>query len=132
MTTLSALETFTGRPLADEVVKMINHPSNAFNAQSDAHEIYDNLAWGIEAVRAGDQVNIIPEQGSQELTLSQWKYYFREIRPEEISHTITFRDGQEIIFGPGDPNGRVIDKPNPNYCNMKLAITCAMCVEHSY
>jgi len=89
---------------------MINHPSNAFNAQSDAHESYDKLAWGIEAVRAGDQ----------------WKYYFREIRPEEVSHTITLRDGQEIIFGRGDPNGQVIDKPNPDYCNMKLAIARAM------
>jgi len=124
--TLSALETFTGRTLADEVVKMINHPSNAFNAESNAHESYDKLAWGIEAVRAGDQVNIIPEQGSRELTLSQWKYYFREIRPEEISHTITLRDGQEIIFGRGDPNGQVIDKLNPEYCNMKLAIARAM------
>ena len=105
---------------------MINHPSNAFNAESNAHESYDKLTWGIEAVRAGDQVIIIPEQCSRELTLSQWKYYFREIRPEDISYTISLRDGQEIIFGRGDPNGRVIDKPNPNYCNMKLAIARAI------
>ena len=105
---------------------MINHPSNAFNAQLDAHESYDKLAWSIEAVRADGQVNIVPEQGSRELTLSQWKYYFREIRPEEILPTITLSDGQEIIFGREDPNGQVIDKPNPEYCNMKLAIVRAM------
>jgi hypothetical protein len=100
---------------------MINHPSNAFNAESNAYESYDKLAWGIEAVRVDGQANIIPEQGSRELTLSQGKYYFREIRPEEISPTIILGDGQEIIFGHGDPNGQVIAKPNPEYCNMKLA-----------
>ena len=105
---------------------MINHPSNAFNAESNAHESYDKLAWGIEAVGAGDEVNIIPEQGSWELTLSQWKYYYREICLEEIPPTITLSDGQEIIFGRGDPNGQVIDKPNPEYCNIKLPIARTM------
>jgi len=51
----------------DEVDKMIDHPSNAFNAESNANESYDKL-WGIEAVEADGQVNIIFEQGSQELT----------------------------------------------------------------
>jgi len=105
---------------------MINHPSNAFNAESNAHETYDKLAWGIEAVKADGEVNIISRQSSQELTLSQWKYYFREIRPAEISFTIKLSDGQEIIFGRGDPDGQVIDKPNPEYCNIKLAIARAM------
>jgi hypothetical protein len=105
---------------------MINHPSNAFNAEANAHESYNKLAWGIEAVEADGLVNIISEQGSRELTLSQWKYYFREIRPAEISPTIKLSDGQEIIFGRGDPNGQVIDKPNPEYCNIKLAIARAM------
>ncbi|KIM36522.1 hypothetical protein M413DRAFT_288172 [Hebeloma cylindrosporum] len=124
--TLSALETFTGRMLADEVIKMINYPSNAFNAQSDAQESYDKLAWGIEAVEADGQVNIISEQGSRELTLSQWKYYYREIRRKDRSPTITLRDGQEIIFGLGDANGQTIDKPKPLYCNIKLAVARAM------
>ncbi|KIM37495.1 hypothetical protein M413DRAFT_30953 [Hebeloma cylindrosporum] len=35
-------------------------------------------------------------------------------------------DGQEIIFGRGDPNGQVIDKPNPEYCNIKFAIARAI------
>jgi len=104
---------------------MINHPSNAFNAELNAHESYNKLAWGIEAVEANGQVNIISEQGSRELTLSQWKYYFREIRHAEISPTIKLSDGQEIIFGRG-PNGQVIDKPNPEYCNIKLAIARVM------
>jgi hypothetical protein len=105
---------------------MINHPSNAFNAESNAHESYDKLAWGIEAVRDGEQVNIIPGPCSRGLTLSQWKYYYRVVRPKELSQTITLRDGQEIIFGRGDPNGQVIDKPNPEYCNIKLAIARVM------
>jgi len=46
--------------------------------------------------------------------------------PVEISSTITLSDGQEIVFGRGDPNGQVIDKPNPEYCNIKLAIARAM------
>jgi len=53
--TLSTLETFAGWTLADEAVKMINHPSTAFNAESNAHESYDNLAWGIEPVEANGQ-----------------------------------------------------------------------------
>ena len=48
---------------------MINHPSNTFNAESNAHESYNKLIWGIEAVGADGQVNIISEHGSRELTL---------------------------------------------------------------
>ncbi|KIM44992.1 hypothetical protein M413DRAFT_442950 [Hebeloma cylindrosporum] len=102
---LNALETFTGRQLADEVVKNINHPSNAFNAESNAHESYDKLAWGIEAIH---------DDG-------EWKYYFRVIHRK--SPTIRLRDGQEIVFGRG---GQLIDKPNPDYCNIKLAIARVM------
>jgi len=104
--TLSALETFAGRQLAKEVKDNINHPCNAFNAQADAHEAYDKLAWGIEAVSDGDD----------------WKYIFREVRSKEVAGTINLNDGQEIIFGCGDPNGQILDKPNPEYCNIKLAI----------
>ena len=111
--------------MATKFFETINHPSNAFNTESNAHESYDKLAWGIEALEADGQVNIISEQGSWELTLSQWKYYFREIRPAEISSTIKLSDGQEIIFGRG-PNGQVIDKSSPDYCNIKLALARAM------
>jgi hypothetical protein len=57
--TLKALETFTGWQLADEIINNINHPCNAFNAESSAHDSYKQLAWGIEAVQDSDQVNII-------------------------------------------------------------------------
>jgi hypothetical protein len=33
----------------DEIVRNINDPSNAFNAQTDCHDYYDDLSWGIEA-----------------------------------------------------------------------------------
>ena len=47
---LQALEFFTGCPIAAEVKENINHPCNVFNVQSDAHESFDKLAWGIKAV----------------------------------------------------------------------------------
>ena len=62
----------------------------------------------------------------------QCKYIFREIRTDEIASTITFKDGDEIIFGGGSPNGQITDndqiiaKPDPEYCNLKLALARAM------
>lgn len=63
------LETFTGRELTDEVSKNINDPCNAFNAETNAHDTYDKLAWGIEAVKDGGQVNNNPHYSSQEWNL---------------------------------------------------------------
>jgi hypothetical protein len=41
-----------GRAISADVVReKINHPSNAFNAESNAHESFDQLAWGIQAVQ---------------------------------------------------------------------------------
>ena len=57
--TLNALESFSGKPLSEEEKKNINYPCNAFDAQADAHDSYDNLAWGIEAIQVGDEVNIL-------------------------------------------------------------------------
>ena len=54
---LQALECFTGRPIAEEVKENINHPCNAFNTEFNAHESFDKLAWGIEAVHDGEEVN---------------------------------------------------------------------------
>ena len=58
--------------------------------------------------------------------LWQCKYFFREVRPEEIAGTINLVEGQEIVFHRGSPDGRAIDKPNPQYCNIKLAIARVM------
>jgi hypothetical protein len=38
------------------VLNNINHPHNAFNVQSDAHDTFDELKWSIEAVSANEQV----------------------------------------------------------------------------
>ena len=57
--TLNALESFSGKPLSEEVKKNINHPCNAFNAETNAHDSYDDLAWGIEAIQVGNEVNIL-------------------------------------------------------------------------
>ena len=46
-----------------------------------------------------------------------------EIRPTRISGTITLDDGDEITFG---SEGRMLDNPNPDYCNIKLALACAL------
>ena len=56
----------------------------------------------------------------------QWKYLFREVRRDEISSTIKLSEGQEIIFHRGDPKGKNIEKPIPEYCNIKLAIARVM------
>jgi hypothetical protein len=43
------LEAFTGRAITAKVIQAnIDHPSNAFNMESNAHETFDLLAWGIE------------------------------------------------------------------------------------
>ena len=57
------------------------------------------------------------------ITLSQCRYFFREIRPNGISGTITLDDGDEITFG---SEGRMVDNPNPDYCNIKLALARAL------
>jgi len=51
---------------------------------------------------------------------------FREIRSDEIPHFITLADGDEIIFRCGPADGHIIDKPNPDYCNIKLAVARAI------
>jgi len=55
----------------------------------------------------------------------QWKYFFREVNPERGSYFIKLRDGQEIIFGHGK-DFQYIDKPDPVYCNLKLALARAL------
>lgn len=54
---MSALESFSGRQAAKEVKENINHPCNAFNAESNAHDSYDKLAWGIEAIEVDNEVD---------------------------------------------------------------------------
>ncbi|KDQ64173.1 hypothetical protein JAAARDRAFT_201561 [Jaapia argillacea MUCL 33604] len=50
--TLRALEAFTGHAITTEDFQAnINHPSNALNMESNAHESFDELAWGIEALQ---------------------------------------------------------------------------------
>jgi hypothetical protein len=44
------------------VKENINHPCNAFNAESNARESFDKLAWGIEAVYEGEEVNNFSRQ----------------------------------------------------------------------
>ena len=50
---------FTGSVLGTQTIQdNINHPRNALNLESNAHELMDKyLAWGIEAVSSGGQVN---------------------------------------------------------------------------
>ena len=50
---------FTGSALdAQTIHDNINHPRNALNLESNAHDSMDmHLAWGIEAIPSGDQVS---------------------------------------------------------------------------
>ena len=56
----------------------------------------------------------------------EWKYFFRSVRTSEVAILIQLDEGQEIVFGRGDPNGQVIAKPNPEFCNIKLALARVM------
>jgi len=102
-----AIEMFTGKIVTTElVVELINHPANALNIQTDAHDAMDkNLAWGIEA----------------RMDNNKWKYYFRVVRAEDVAATIKLDDGDEIEFGKGT-SGDIIALPNPWICNLHLAI----------
>ena len=42
---------------AETIQNHLNHPRNALNLQSDAHDIMDKyMGWGIEAIPSDDQV----------------------------------------------------------------------------
>ncbi|KAF8340547.1 uncharacterized protein EI90DRAFT_3117067 [Cantharellus anzutake] len=103
----AAIETFTGQTLNAELVQqLINHPANAINIETNAHDSMDQkLAWGIEA----------------RLVDHKWNYYFRVVRPKEVAATIYLRDGDEMGFGQGVGSDG-IPLPDPRICNLHLAI----------
>lgn len=103
--TLKTIETFTGRAITAETVHdYINHPSDAFNVETNAHDSFDRLQWGIEAVQKPG---------------GQWQYLFREITSSAA--TIALKDGDEIRFGAGTDHA-MIDAPNPQFCNLHLSL----------
>ncbi|KAF5373480.1 hypothetical protein D9615_009461 [Tricholomella constricta] len=106
--THAAIGMFTGRALdADFVLQHINHPNNALNLETNAHDSMDkHLAWGIEATFSD----------------TQWRYYFRVVRDDLISPYIKLAEGDEIIFGKGE-GGKLVKPPDPTICNLHLAIS---------
>ena len=51
------IEAFTGKEVSAEMIRQnIHSPRNAFNVETDAHEAFDNLTWGIEAVDVNGEV----------------------------------------------------------------------------
>ena len=109
-------------PSAATVLENINHPRNAFNVESNAHDSFDALRWGIEAIQADGQVNsFIAPQTIQPLNY-YWKqttYRFRQVVP--ASPTIRREDGDVISFN-GGTDGTMIEGPDPAFCNLHLAI----------
>jgi hypothetical protein len=55
----------------------------------------------------------------------QWKYLYRIVHPKRTSYFIQLKDGDEILFGLGE-DGQHLDKPDPEYCNLKLALARAL------
>jgi len=55
----------------------------------------------------------------------QWKYLYRIVHPKHTSFYIQLKDGDEIPFGLGE-DSQHLDKPNPDYCNLKLALARAL------
>jgi len=88
---------------AATVLENINHPRNAFNVETNAHDSFDALKWGIEAIQAEGQTT----------------YRFRRVA--QVSPTICRKDGDVISFNSG-MNGTMIDGPDPVFCNLHLAI----------
>ena len=109
-------------PSAATVLENINLPRNAFNIQNDAHDSFDALQWGIEAIQADGQVNsFIAPQTIQPLNY-YWKqttYRFRQVG--RACATINRADGDVITFN-GGTSGTMIDGPDPAFCNLHLAI----------
>ena len=124
--TLSSLEAFTGRAITADVVReRINHPSNAFNVEYNAHESFDQLAWGIQALQQpGGEVTHIISYRFYSLNSQRYRYIFRVVR-DRYAATVRLEDGDEIVFRKGE-DGRVIDAPDPSFCNLKLAIARVM------
>ena len=120
------IETFTGTVLkAEDIQQYVNHPCNALNLQTDAHDSMDkHLAWGIEAKLCDDQVSLSQNMSRSILnSLKQWKYFFRIVRTEKIPFLVKLEDGDEITFGMGDNSGGIgIAAPDPRICNLHLAI----------
>jgi hypothetical protein len=56
--------------------------------------------------------------------VEQIKYLYRKVASTS-SATIRRHDGDEISFNGGN-NGDMIDGPDPEYCNLKLAIARAL------
>ena len=55
------METFTGGAITADIARdKINHPYNAFNAETNTHDSFDKLAWGIEAL---SEKSRLPYQG---------------------------------------------------------------------
>ncbi|KAF8497136.1 hypothetical protein F5888DRAFT_1889776 [Russula emetica] len=106
---LVAIEMFTGKEVsADTIQRFNNHPANAINLESNAHDSMDKrLAWGIEA----KSVN------------NGWKYYFRPVKPAGVPIFIRhiIQDGDEIKLGKGD-DWSTIELPDPRLCNLRLAV----------
>ncbi|KAG8215321.1 hypothetical protein J3R82DRAFT_8913 [Butyriboletus roseoflavus] len=105
----AALEMFTGRAITAENIRaLINAPENALLLQRDAHEQYDILYWGIEAVLGSGGV----------------RYFSRPVREEHLSRSMKCRMNKELYFGTNVLNeDRPIGLPDPCFCNTMLAIT---------
>jgi len=117
---LRTLEAFTGRAITADVVReKINHPSNAFNVQNDAHESFDKRAWGIQALQQpGGEVSHIIFYRFYPLNFLSTVQIRRVVR-DGYAATVHLKDGDEIVFRKG-----VDDAPDPSFCHLKLAHVC--------
>jgi len=99
---------FVGNKTRDLVIQHLNGIGNVVNLQSDAHNAYDDLRWGIEAQTDGETV----------------KYLYRRVpfSPNIGPALIKLRDGDEIKFGQGAEGSRLESGPLPLLCNLQLAV----------
>jgi len=124
----TALEMFAPNWLnATDIAQYINHPSNAAIFELNVHKAFDDLLWGIEAIPGDPAVHpspccwlsphylLILQNGVQP------RYIYRTIKEGWFHPFIQLRDGDALVFGGGSIASPEI-LPNPQYCNIKLAI----------
>ncbi|KAF8575268.1 hypothetical protein K439DRAFT_1370332, partial [Ramaria rubella] len=105
--TLALISTFAGEKTAKVVLEHSNSP---MNIQSDAHQMYGNLFWGIEAQERDGTV----------------KYVYRRVSRTVITDPgpgfILLKDGDEMKFGQGPEGETLGNGPLPLLCNLHLAV----------
>lgn len=103
------IEIFGGANILKDLPKKVDDVSNGILIDLNCHGTFDKLQWSIEAIYVA--------------ATNSYIYKIRRTRNDKKVHagtsSIHLSDGTEITFG----NKPGLAPPNPNYCNLHLAIS---------